>query len=177
MALDGENVRSAQQVTRLVRETVAGRTVKMGVLRDGKRLSDVAAFLKPYADDPNVDWVGLDYIRNALGGYELVDDFVTEMPGVFVPPEWRKLSRDERMTWLARKKIMRRDMEFVEAWEREIGVPYPWLKYDQVCVNDFVAGGMENTSATTMFDGGGHGGFGGVDGGRTTPTSAVNARQ
>lgn len=86
-------------------------------IRDNKRLSDVAAFLKPYADDPNVDWVGLDYIRNALGGYELVDDFVAEMPGVIVPPEWRKLTRDERMTWLARKKIMRRDMDFVEAWE------------------------------------------------------------
>lgn len=86
-------------------------------IRDNKRLSDVAAFLKPYADDPNVDWVGLDYIRNALGGYELVDDFVAEMPGVTVPREWRSLTRDERMTWLARKKIMRRDMDFVEAWE------------------------------------------------------------
>ncbi len=86
-------------------------------LRDNKRLSDVAAFLKPYADDPNVDWVGLDYIRNALGGYELVDDFVAEMPGVTVPSEWRRLTRNERMVWLARKKIMRRDMHFVEAWE------------------------------------------------------------
>jgi hypothetical protein len=64
-----------------------------------------------------VDWVGLDYIRNAAGGYELVDDFVAEMPGVSVPQEWRRLTRDERMTWLARKKIMRRDMAFVEAWE------------------------------------------------------------
>jgi len=86
-------------------------------IRDARRLDDVAAFLKPFADDPNVDWVGLDYIRNALGGYELVDDFVAEMPGITVPPEWRKLDRDERMTWLARKKIMRRDKDFVEAWE------------------------------------------------------------
>ena len=40
---DGENVRSAAQLTRLVRETVAGRTVKMGVVRDGKRMDlDVA---------------------------------------------------------------------------------------------------------------------------------------
>src|SRR2546425_14442 len=38
-------------------------------------------------------------------------------------------------------------------FEEEIGVPYPWPKYDQVCVNDFVAGGMENTSATTLTDG------------------------
>lgn len=35
---DGENVRSAAQLTRLVRETVAGRTVNMGVVRDGKRM-------------------------------------------------------------------------------------------------------------------------------------------
>jgi membrane-associated protease RseP (regulator of RpoE activity) len=40
---DGENVRSAAQLTRLVRESVAGRTVKMGVMRDGKRMDlDVA---------------------------------------------------------------------------------------------------------------------------------------
>jgi aminopeptidase N len=35
-------------------------------------------------------------------------------------------------------------------FEQDIGVPYPWAKYDQVCVQDFVAGGMENTSITTM---------------------------
>jgi serine protease Do len=35
---DGENVRSAQQLTRLVRETAPGRTVKMAVVRDGKRI-------------------------------------------------------------------------------------------------------------------------------------------
>ena len=37
-------------------------------------------------------------------------------------------------------------------FEEEIGVPYPWAKYDQVCVNDFVEGGMENTSLTTLND-------------------------
>ena len=40
---DGENVRSAAQLTRLVRESVAGRAVKMGIVRDGKRMDlDVA---------------------------------------------------------------------------------------------------------------------------------------
>jgi aminopeptidase N len=29
---------------------------------------------------------------------------------------------------------------------------YPWPKYDQVVVRDFVAGGMENTTATTLTD-------------------------
>ncbi len=34
---DGETVRSAQQFTRMVQETPAGRAVKLGVMRDGKR--------------------------------------------------------------------------------------------------------------------------------------------
>jgi len=86
-------------------------------IREPRRLDDVVALLKPYADDPNVDFVGVDYIRNALGGYELVDDFVAEMPGLALPREWPKLTRTERMTWLARKKIMRKDRDFVDAWQ------------------------------------------------------------
>jgi aminopeptidase N len=42
--------------------------------------------------------------------------------------------------------------EALAYFEQEIGVPYPWAKYDQVCVNDFVAGGMENTSITSLTD-------------------------
>ena len=34
----------------------------------------------------------------------------------------------------------------------KIGTPYPWAKYSQVTVADFIFGGMENTSATTMTD-------------------------
>ncbi len=86
-------------------------------IREPKRVDDVVSLLKPFAEDPNVDFLGLDYIRNALGGYELVEDFVAEMPGLELPPTWTKLSRAERMTWLARKKIMRKDRGFVDAWQ------------------------------------------------------------
>jgi len=37
-------------------------------------------------------------------------------------------------------------------YEREIGIPYPWDKYYQVVVADFVAGGMENTTLTILND-------------------------
>lgn len=39
VSFDGETVRSMAQFTRLVRETVPGRTVKMDVMRDGKRVA------------------------------------------------------------------------------------------------------------------------------------------
>jgi aminopeptidase N len=35
-------------------------------------------------------------------------------------------------------------------FEEEIGVPFPWPKYDQVTILDFTAGGMENTTLTTL---------------------------
>ncbi len=86
-------------------------------IRERRRLDDAVEFLAPYARDPNVDYVGLDYIRNALGGVELVDDFVSEMPGVSLPSGWATFSREERMLWLARKKAMRVDAAFVDAWQ------------------------------------------------------------
>lgn len=37
-------------------------------------------------------------------------------------------------------------------FEKEIGFDYPWAKYYQACVRDFMWGGMENTSLTTLTD-------------------------
>lgn len=44
----------------------------------------------------------------------------------------------------------RETKQCMEYFEKEIGVPYPWAKYDQVCVQDFNWGGMENTSLSTL---------------------------
>ncbi|HEX4542293.1 MAG TPA: M1 family aminopeptidase [Candidatus Acidoferrum sp.] len=37
----------------------------------------------------------------------------------------------------------------IDRFSEKLGVDYPWEKYAQVMVDDFVAGGMENSSATT----------------------------
>ena len=53
---DGENVRGTQQLTRLVRETVPGRTVKMALMRDGKRIEvDVTPIAAPAPADVLLD--------------------------------------------------------------------------------------------------------------------------
>jgi len=41
----------------------------------------------------------------------------------------------------------------MEFFERELGVPFPWAKYDQVVVDDYTWGGMENTSITILTGG------------------------
>lgn len=40
--------------------------------------------------------------------------------------------------------------EMMELFCEKIGYRYPWPKYAQICVDEYVAGGMEHTSATTL---------------------------
>lgn len=42
-----------------------------------------------------------------------------------------------------------RTADMMNFFEQRLGVPYPWGRYSQVAVVDFIAGGMENTSITT----------------------------
>ncbi len=46
-----------------------------------------------------------------------------------------------------------RTKEMLTVFERLTGQPYPWARYAQLLVHNFGAGGMENTSATTLYDG------------------------
>lgn len=45
-----------------------------------------------------------------------------------------------------------RTREMIEVFEDRFGIAYPYEKYAQVVVEDFIFGGMENTSATTLID-------------------------
>ena len=40
----------------------------------------------------------------------------------------------------------------IDVLEAAIGVPYPYARYSQIAVADFIFGGMENTAATTQTD-------------------------
>ncbi len=45
-----------------------------------------------------------------------------------------------------------RTREMLDYFSDRFGIEYPWAKYAQIVVEQFVAGGMENTSATTLYD-------------------------
>ncbi|MCC6661942.1 MAG: M1 family metallopeptidase [Phycisphaerales bacterium] len=48
------------------------------------------------------------------------------------------------------QKAYARTPEMLAFFEETFGEPYPWDKYAQLLVRNFAAGGMENTSGTTM---------------------------
>ena len=117
----------------------------MVVLSNGRRISeekDAVTGLKAVRwlqDKPHVNYL----ISLVAGYFKKVEDRYKDIPLAFhVPPS----EIDQAMNSFRNTKDM---MAF---FEEEIGVPYPWAKYDQVCVRDFVAGGMENTSITTLTD-------------------------
>lgn len=49
-------------------------------------------------------------------------------------------------------RSMGKTPRMIEFFSQRYGYPYPFTKYAQVCVDDFIFGGMENTSATLLTD-------------------------
>ena len=66
-----------------------------------------------------------------------------EIPLSYLVPKGRE--DDARRTFA-------RTPEMVAHFSEITGVPYPWNKYAQIVVSDFIFGGMENTTATTMYE-------------------------
>jgi aminopeptidase N len=136
--LDSPNQRFTSEITCRV---PSGMTA----ISNGRLVSDTkdaAAGLEVFhwsQDKPHAN-----YLVSLVAGYfKKLEDKCGEIPLAFYTPpsEFKEAPNSFRDT----KEIM-------AFYQQEIGVPYPWDKYDQVCVNDFVEGGMENTSATTLTD-------------------------
>ncbi|MBI1311179.1 hypothetical protein GC176_07715 [bacterium] len=49
------------------------------------------------------------------------------------------------------RRTFGRTTEMLEFFSERFGIEYPWDKYAQVVVEQFIWGGMENTSATTLY--------------------------
>jgi aminopeptidase N len=83
-------------------------------------------------------------ISLSAGFFKKLEDKHNDVPlALLTPPsEFEQAARFFRDT----KDIM-------AFFEKEIGVPFPWAKYYQICLLDFIWGGMENTSATLLTDG------------------------
>ncbi|MGK7903653.1 MAG: M1 family aminopeptidase [Hormoscilla sp.] len=50
------------------------------------------------------------------------------------------------------RRSMGKTPKMIEFFSQTFGYPYPYPKYAQVCVDDFIFGGMENTSTTLLTD-------------------------
>lgn len=76
----------------------------------------------------------------AVGDFAIENDTLPNglVLGYYVEPSYKNYA----------KSIFGRTKEMIPFFENKFGVKYPWNKYSQIVVRDFVAGAMENTSAT-----------------------------
>jgi aminopeptidase N len=78
-----------------------------------------------------------------VGQFEVIREEWKNVPVLYYVPKNRK---DEGAL------SFRRTREMIDYFSRRFGIDYPWDKYAQVVAEQFTAGGMENTSATTLND-------------------------
>jgi aminopeptidase N len=85
-----------------------------------------------------------NYLVSLVAGYfKSVEDKHHDTPlALYVPPSDIQEAASS----------FRDSSDIMDFYEHDIGVPYPWAKYYQVIVQDFMEGGMENTSLTTLTE-------------------------
>jgi aminopeptidase N len=82
-------------------------------------------------------------ITLAIGDFATIETAWRDVPVVYYVERGREA---------AAERTLARTPEMLELFSRQFGVTYPYPRYAQVFVADFIFGGMENTSATTLTD-------------------------
>jgi len=112
--------------------------------------SSTPAGKKPWTYHFRLDKPHPSYLLTLVAGnFTIIDDRPADLGNFgqvpvryYVPP--------------ARKKDTARSFgetpRMIELFSRLTGVPFPWQRYSQIVVSDFIFGGMENTTATTMYE-------------------------
>ncbi|AKT36064.1 M1 family aminopeptidase [Chondromyces crocatus] len=77
------------------------------------------------------------------GEFTRIEEEVNGVPLAYLVPRGREEDG---------KRTFARTPEMIRHFGEKLGVPYPWKRYSQVVVSDFIFGGMENTTATTMYE-------------------------
>lgn len=114
----------------------------MAVLSNGKMVSqkqdaEGLTEIKWSQDKPHVNYL----ISLVAGNFSHLTDQSTSVPLSFYT-----LPSDEKYA----QSAFAPTPKALSFFEKEIGVPYPWVQYGQVVVHGFTQTGMENTTLTTL---------------------------
>ena len=131
--IDKTNQRCTQELT----VTTDNKYV---TLSNGKLVSQ-----KKNADGTRTDYWKMDLPHApylfflGVGNYAVIKDkYKDKEVNYYVEPEYASVA----------KKIFGNTPEMIGFFSKITGVEYPWIKYSQITGRDFVAGAMENTTAT-----------------------------
>lgn len=135
--IDAPNQKTTQEVVLTVDTPLValsnGRLVYMVINRDGTRT------FRWKQDRPHAPYLNMV----AIGPFSILEDVgPNQLPlYYYVEPTYAKHAR----------MIFEKTPTIISYFNQAFGYKYPWDKYAQVTVRNFVSGAMENTSATTMM--------------------------
>jgi len=140
--IDSPNAKTSQEIFMTVDDKYA--TLSNGKLISSKKIAGGKRVDHWKQDLPHSTYL----FMMAVGEFKIVKDSYTRPDGskmevnYYVEPEWE----DEA------KAIFGETPEMIQFFSERLGVEYPWDKYHQIVVREYVSGAMENTGAVIFGD-------------------------
>ncbi len=135
--IDAPNQRMTQEIKITVDSVF--KTLSNGILVESKNNNDGTRSDYWKQELPHAPYL----VMMAIGKFSVLrDQWRGKEVSYYVEPAYEKVAR----------KIFGNTPEMIEFFSKRLGVDYPWAKYSQVVVRDYVSGAMENTTATIHGD-------------------------
>jgi aminopeptidase N len=131
--IDHPNQRMTQEITLTVEDQF--KTLSNGLLVNSKKNTDGTR-----TDTWRQSLPAAPYLTMlAVGDFAVVSDtWHGKAVDYYVEPKYKNTA----------KAVFGHTPEMLEFFSKKLGVEFPWEKYDQIAVRDYVSGAMENTTAT-----------------------------
>jgi aminopeptidase N len=140
--IDAPNVKSSQEVIITVQD-------KYVTLSNGKLITSIKNADGTRTDHWKQELPHAPYLfMLAVGEYKVIKDSYTRPNGTkmdvhyYVEPEWENSA----------KAIFGETPKMISFFSKLTGIEFPWDKYHQIVVRDYVSGAMENTGAVIFGD-------------------------
>jgi aminopeptidase N len=140
--IDAPNVKTTQEIFMTVDNKYV--TLSNGKMISSKKNADGTRTDHWKQDLPHAPYL----FMMAVGEFKVINDFYvrkdgTKMPvNYYVEKEWESSAKD----------IFGETPNMIAYFSKLLKVEYPWDKYDQIVVRDYVSGAMENTGAVVFGD-------------------------
>ncbi|MFS8082811.1 MAG: M1 family aminopeptidase [Ginsengibacter sp.] len=131
--IDKPDQKTTQEITMTVPSKYV--TLSNGLMTSSKKNADGTRSDTWKMDLPNAPYL----FFMGVGDYAIVKDHHNKLPvNYYVEKQYESVA----------KKIFGETPAMIGFYEKILGFPYAWPKYDQIVGRDFVSGAMENTTAT-----------------------------
>ena len=116
------------------------KTLSNGILKESIKHTDGTRTDSWLMQQPHAVYLSM----LTVGEFEITEDKWNNIPLKYYT---------EKAYASSAKKVFGNTPEMMSFFSKQLNYPYPWPKYDQIVVRNFVSGAMENTTASVFYSG------------------------